>query len=455
VTLQDELAGALGPDAVTAGGDATERYEHDLTGRFSGRAALLVRPADTAAVAELIRSCDARRMAVCVQGGNTGMVGGQIPLDGELLMSLERLDRLDEVNPDSGQVTVGAGVRLETLQRHVAAAGFEFPVDHGGRSGATIGGMVATNAGGTLAARFGSMRAQVLGLEAVLADGTVVRRLAGLLKDNAGYDWPGLLVGSEGTLGVVTEARLRLRPAPAALAAGLFALRSAEDGLALLRALRRGAPSLRASDFFRAEGLELVCGHKGLTPPFGGRIHPFYVVTECGGADPEVELAEAASEVEPLLLDAAVAGDRAGREGLWQYREAHNESVAAAGVPHKLDVSVPIGHQPAFLAEVEGAVSECYPDARTFLYGHLGDGNVHVNVIGPDPEDESVDDLVLELVARHGGSISAEHGVGIAKTRWLSLTRSPEEIRLMRAVKAAVDPHGILSPGRVFPRQPE
>ncbi len=450
MSLRDDLTAVVGPNHVLDG-EATERYEHDLTGRFSGKAALLVRPADTEEVAEVVRVCVAHRTPICPQGGNTGMVGGQIPRDGEVLLGLERLDGLDDVEPISGQVTVGAGVRLDALQSHVAAAGFEFPVDHGGRSGATIGGMVATNAGGTLAARFGSMRAQVVGLEAVLADGTIVRRLAGLLKDNAGYDWPGLLVGSEGTLGVVTQARLRLQPAPKSLAAGLFALASAEDGLALLRALRAGAPSLRGADFFRAEGLELVCAHRRLTPPFGGRVHPFYVVTECGGVEPEEQLAEAASEVESLLLDAAIALDSAGRESLWLYREAHNESVAAAGIPHKLDVSVAIGDQAAFLADIESAVSARFPEARLFLYGHLGDGNVHVNVIGPDPGDEAVDELVLDLVASHEGSISAEHGVGVAKTRWLSLTRSPEEIELMRAFKQAVDPSGILSPGRIFP----
>ena len=451
MALRDDLIAAVGADHVLDGGDATERYEHDLTGRFNGRALVLARPADAGEVADVVRACAANRAPLCLQGGNTGMVGGQIPREGEVLVSLERLDALDAVEPVAGQVTAGAGVRLDTLQRHVAASGFEFPVDHGGRSGATIGGMVATNAGGTLAARFGSMRAQVMGLEAVLADGSIVQRLAGLLKDNAGYDWPGLLVGSEGTLGVVTAARLRLQPLPTSLAAGLFALESAEDGIALLQALRAGAPSLRAADFFRAEGLELVCAHRRITAPFGGRVHPFYVITECGGTEPEEQLAEAASEVESLLLDAAIAADTAGREQLWLYREAHNESVAAAGVPHKLDVSVSIGDQPAFLDAVSAGVASRFPDARTFLYGHLGDGNVHVNVVGPDPEDESVDDLVLDLVARHGGSISAEHGVGVAKTRWLSLTRSVAEIEMMRAFKRAVDPHGILCPGRIFP----
>jgi FAD/FMN-containing dehydrogenase len=445
--LVDALRSVVGSANVVA--DAKSPYEHDLTGRFSGTALLVVRPADTAEVAECVRICAARGQRLVVQGGNTGMVGGQIPRPDEVVLSLERLASVGEVELLAGQVTVGAGVTLEALQRHALAHGLEFPVDHAARSKATIGGMVATNAGGALAASFGMTRAYVAGLEAVLPDGTVISRLSGLVKDTAGYDWTSLLVGSEGTLGIVTAVRVRLVPAAKRRAVALFALESLGRGLELLQVLRASA-SIRAADFFLARGLDLVCELKGIAPPFADR-HPAYLVVETATAgDAEAELAEAAEAGEELFLDAAIASDSAGREGLWLYREAHNECIAASGVPHKLDVSVDPTRTEAFVADVHEAIAGSWPAALTICYGHLGDGNVHVNVLGPDPDDERVDDVVLRRVAAFGGSIAAEHGIGVAKTRWLGLTRSPEEIALMRALKATLDPDGILGRGRVL-----
>lgn len=447
--LADALRAVVGPANLVAGADAKSPYEHDLTGRFSGTALLVVRPADTAEVAECVRICAVRGQRIVAQGGNTGLVGGQIPRPDEVVLSLERLARLSEIEPFAGQVTAGAGVTLEALQRHALAHGLEFPVDHAARSKATIGGMVATNAGGALAARFGMTRAYVAGLEAVLPDGTVVSRLSGLLKDTAGYDWASLLVGSEGTLGIVTAARVRLIPAATRRAVALFALESLGRALDLVQVLRASA-SIRAADFFLAGGLDLVCEVKGIAPPFAAR-HPVYLVVENGAlGDPEAELAEAAVEGEELYADAAIASDSAGRERLWLYREAHNECIAASGVPHKLDVSVELRSTEAFVADVGEAIAESWPAARTICYGHLGDGNVHVNVLGPDPDDERVDEVVLRRVAAFGGSIAAEHGIGVAKTRWLGLTRSGAEIELMRALKAALDPSGILGHGRVL-----
>lgn len=447
--LADALRAVVGPANLAAGADAKSPYEHDLTGRFSGTARLVVRPADTAEVAECVRICLARNQRIVVQGGNTGMVGGQIPRPEEIVLSLERLASLGEIEPLAGQVTAGAGVTLEALQRHSLAHGFEFPVDHAARSKATVGGMIATNAGGALAARFGMTRAYVAGLEAVLPDGTVVSRLSGLLKDTAGYDWTSLLVGSEGTLGIVTAARLRLVPAAARRAVALFALDSLGRALDLVQVLR-GSASIRAADFFLAAGLDLVCEVKGIAPPFAAR-HPAYLVVENGAAvDPETELAEAAAAGEELYAEAAIASDSAGREQLWLFREAHNECIAASGVPHKLDVAVGIASTEAFVADVVEAIAELWPTARTICYGHLGDGNVHVNVLGPDPGDERVDEVVLRRVAAFGGSIAAEHGIGVAKTRWLGLTRTEAEIELMRTLKAALDPAGILGHGRVL-----
>jgi FAD/FMN-containing dehydrogenase len=322
-------------------------------------------------------------------------------------------------------------------------------VDFAARDSATLGGMAATDAGGAQVLRHGTMRARVVGLEAVLSDGSVLRRLSGLVKDNAGYDLPALLVGSEGTLAVITAVRLALVPEPAKVVTALLALGSLDDAVALVARLRGRLPSLQAADFFLADGLALVCAHRALAPPFAVQ-HPVYVLAECGAAEDPLEALAGALEDEAAVLDVAVADDTARRAALWTYREAHNEALNALGVPHKLDVSVAQPVLAAFAAEVVAAVAAAHPGARTILYGHLGDGNVHVNVLGPDPADETVDELVLRLVAAHGGSISAEHGIGVAKRPWLGLTRTPEEQAAMRALKAALDPAGVLNPGAVL-----
>jgi FAD/FMN-containing dehydrogenase len=444
------LRSALGEEHVLVAPELRAGFERDATGRFGGAAAAVVRPADTAQVAAVLAVCAEHAIAVVPQGGNTGLVGGGVPRGGELVVWLGRLQQLGEVDRAAAQVVVGAGVTLERLQQHARAAGLEVGVDLAARSAATIGGMVATNAGGGLAMRYGTMRAQVAGLEAVLADGTVVRRLSGVLKDNAGYDLPALLVGSEGTLAIVTQVAVRLVPAHRSRVAALLGLAGLEDALALLMRLRADVRSLVAADFFDAVGLARVCAHRRVRAPFE-RDWPAYLIVECAADnDPTAELA-AAVEAAGLELDVAVADDSAGRAALWAYRELQNEAASAGGVPHKLDVSVPIAAVPRFAAEVRACVERIDPAAETILFGHLGDGNVHVNVLGPAPDDERVDTAVLELVATYGGSISAEHGVGRAKRRWLALSRTADELRLMAGVKRAFDPDGVLGPGVLLP----
>jgi FAD/FMN-containing dehydrogenase len=445
--LAAALAGVVGRDHVVTDPAVAASFGHDLTGRFHGRPLLVVSPADTAEVAAVVRACAAAGAAVVPQGGHSGMAGGGTPRDGEVVLSLRRLTGIGTVDRAASQVTVGAGVTLERLQRHVRALDLDVAVDHSARSAATIGGMAATNAGGALAARYGMMRAQVAGLEAVLADGRVVDRLGGLAKDNSGYDLVGLLVGSEGTLGVITRVRLRLVPLLPRRVAALMGLESLDRALDILDLLRRTAPSLQAADFFERHGLLRVCEHLGLPEPLS---HPFdvYLVVELASAtDPSRELEPLVDAVD----DAVAATDSEDRRRLWLYREGHNETISALGVPHKHDVAVPVGALPRFAAEVREVVREADAEAEVILFGHLGDGNVHVNVIGPAPDDTRVDRAVFELVAGLGGSISAEHGIGLAKTEWITLTRSPADIEAMRAVKAALDPLGILSPGRVLP----
>jgi FAD/FMN-containing dehydrogenase len=385
-----------------------------------------------------------------VQGGITGLVGAGVPTGSEVLLSLTRLTGLDPVDVVESQVTVGAGVTLERLQEHARAVGLDFGVDLAARSAATVGGLIATNAGGIRVLRYGSMRAQVAGLEAVLADGTVISRLTGLAKDNTGYDLTQLLVGSEGTLGIITRARLRLVPLVPARAVALVAVDSVEDALTLLAEARAGLPQLAAAELCFAAGLALVRGYAGLPAPFPVD-YPVYVVLECADrTDPTDELVELLGDA-LQVRDATVASDAAGRTRLWAYREAHTEAVSAAGVPVKLDVSVPLRTLPDLVDKLPAAVEAAAPGARLVLFGHLNEGNLHVNVLDAGPHGTEVTDAVLNLVAAYHGSISSEHGVGRAKARWLALSRSAEEIATMRRVKNALDPDGRLNPGVLLP----
>jgi FAD/FMN-containing dehydrogenase len=287
------------------------------------------------------------------------------------------------------------------------------------------------------------MRARVAGLQAVLADGSVVDRRTGVLKDNAGYDLPALLIGSEGTLGVITAVRVQLVPRLPERVVALIGLSTVGEAADLLARLRRSAPSLESADFFLDDGLQLVLDHLRVSAPLEPRPPVYAIVELAGRTDVTEELADALGDV-----DAVVGTDGPDRDRLWRLREAHTEAIAAQGVAHKLDVGVPLDRLAGFLDAVPETVADVAPDARAVLFGHLGDGNVHVNVLGAD--GDAVDAAVLELVARCGGTISAEHGVGVAKARWLALTRSEAEIAAMRAIKRALDPQGILNPGAVL-----
>ena len=447
----DDLRAAVGDEHVLVDADVTASYERDWTGRFGARAACVVRPADTGQVAAVLRACAGAGVPVVVQGGNTGLVGGGVPAGGEVLLSLTRLTELGEVDVAGGQVTAGAGVTLSALQAHARAAGLDFGVDLAARDSATVGGLVATNAGGIRVLRYGSMRAQLLGAEAVLADGSVVSRMAGLLKDGTGYDLVSLLAGSEGTLGVVTRARLRLVPRLTSRCVALLALPDANSALGVLPGLRARLPHLSAAELVFADGVALVRKHSHLPAPFPDE-HPAYLLLECAdSSDPTDALVDAVGEADGLL-DATVATDAAGQRALWAYREQHAEAISAEGLPVKLDVSVPTRRLPELVAGLEPTVAGVAPDARTIVFGHVNEGNLHVNVLDAGELDEQVTDAVLRLVAALDGSISSEHGVGRAKTAWLSLSRSESEIAAMRAIKGALDPHGVLNPGVLLPR---
>ncbi|MFK0169620.1 FAD-binding oxidoreductase [Streptomyces sp. NPDC090306] len=450
--LARRLSAVVGDAHVLADADLRAPYERDFTGRWQGGSLLVVRPADTAQTAEVLRLCAGAGVAVVPQGGNTGLVGASVPggdARGEVLLSLRRLDGVGPVDPRARRVTVGAGVTLAALQHQVRPHGLEFGVDLASRDSATLGGMAATNAGGERVVRYGTTRANVAGVEAVTADGRVLDRLAGLPKDNTGYDLAGLLVGSEGTLAVLTRLRLVLRTRPPRRTAALLAVDSVAAAVAALEPLRR-LESLELAEFFTADGLALVLAHGSLPAPFR-TAHPVYLLVECAAAhDPTEELADAVALC--AAREVAVATDGGARRRLAAYRERHTEAVNSLGPPLKFDVTLPLPELPRFVDELPGLLAG---RARAVVFGHLAEGNVHLNLVGAARSDEEpLARAVLGRVADAGGSISAEHGVGRAKAAYVPLTRGADDVALMRAVKAAWDPAGILNPGAMLPSPP-
>lgn len=445
------LRGIVGDSHCLTDAALRAGYETDWTRRFDGEALAVVRPGSVAEVGAVLGACAAAGIGVVPQGGNTGLVGGSVPRGGEVVLSTLRLSSIEDLDAAAGEATIGAGATLASVQEAARAAGWDVGVDLGARDSATIGGMVATNAGGVNVLRHGPMRRQVLGFEAVRADGTVLRRLPGMPKDNTGYDLAGLLAGSEGTLAVITRVRLRLAPRLAHRAVAVAGFADAATAVAAATRLRRGLGSVLALELFTDDGLALVMRHAQVAPPFAER-RPAYLLVEVGSdvADPTDELVEALDATNVDEAAAAVTTDPGGRHRLWQLRERHTEAVNAEGVPHKLDVSVPLARYAELIERAPTAVRAVDRAARTFSYGHVGDGNVHVNILGPAPDDEAVDDAVLSLVLELGGSVSAEHGIGVAKVAWLVRDRGEATVAAMRAIKDAWDPGGILNPGVLF-----
>ena len=453
MTLAAALEAAVGPEHVLVDRDLRASFETDWTRRFTGAARAVVRPATTGQVGRVLEACAETGVPVVVQGGNTGLVGGGVPGpessdNPPVLLVTTRLDELSAVAPAARQVTVGAGVRLAALTAHARAAGLDFGVDLAARDSATVGGMVATNAGGIRVVRYGSMREQVAGVEAALADGRIISRLDGLAKDSTGYDLGHLLAGSEGTLAVITRLRIRLVAPEPGRAVAFIAVRDTADAVDLLAALRARLAGVSAAELCFAAGLELVARYLGIPVPLAGAGGAYVLIEVAGDADPLDDLL-AALEACDEVLDATVASSAAERARLWQLREAHTEAISSAGVPVKLDVSVPAGRLAELVGRLPEAVAAAGPAAQLIVFGHLAEANLHVNVLEADAE--AATDAVLALVASLGGSISSEHGIGRAKASWLRLSRSQAEIDVMRAVKAAFDPLGLLNPGVLFP----
>ena len=429
-----ELSELVGAGNVLATKDTMAGFVVDWTGRYRGDALAVVFPTTTTQVSAVLTWCQSHGIPVVPQGGNTGLVGGSVPSvnSGAVVLSLKRMNAMGSIDPISGQVTVQAGVPLAALQAQARAAGWEFGVDLAARDSATLGGMVATNAGGIHVVGNGMMRKQILGVEVVLASGEVIRSMSGLAKNNTGYDFTQLFCGSEGTLGVITEVSLQLiRPHETELI-----LAGCDSVNAALAIASRFMGNLAAVEIMDRGGIEAVSRVAGIPIPFPTPFHLLVEVT--GELDPEQ-----LEDLEHLTL----AMDSRDRENFWALRERITESLAAesTGVGHKLDISVPLGELDAIYREITTLLDQ--PDARNVvLFGHLMDGNFHVS-FATDTDDSTLDTAVLELVAARGGSISAEHGVGHMKSDHLHLSRSATEIAAMRGIKSALDPAGILNPG--------
>ncbi|WP_437124804.1 FAD-binding oxidoreductase [Burkholderia multivorans] len=454
--LEAALVAELGDACVTRAADIEPRYFTAYNERPGVRPRALVRPRSVDEVSRALALCARLAQPVVPQGGLTGLARGAVALGGEVVLSMERFAGIDALDAAAGTLTVRAGTPLQVVQEAADAAGFTFGVDLGARGSCQIGGMLATNAGGTRAIRYGTMREQVLGLEAVLADGTVVSSMNRMLKNNAGYDLKQLFIGSEGTLGVVTRAVLRLHPKLAAPATALCRVRDYEAVVALWDRMR-ALPELVSFEAMWPAFYDYVARHTpGVAAPFaadGG----FAVLIECATSAPG---RDARAVLETALADAIDAGladdavlatsERQARD-LWTLREG----LAIDALPNlvNFDVSLPTGDLGAFAARCDAALRARWPDIVCLFFGHVGDGNVHIGVslaATTDADADEIDRRVYAIVREMGGSVSAEHGIGVLKRDYLAHTRSDAEIALMRTLKAALDPGGILNPGKVL-----
>jgi FAD/FMN-containing dehydrogenase len=459
----------LGPRGLTTEPDRMEPWLTDWRGRYTGRALALASPASTAEVAALIKLCVAHRVPIVPQGGNSGMAGGATPdaSGSAIILSLRRMDAIRSLDASAGQVVCEAGVILQHLHDAAEAQQMRFPLTLGGKGSATIGGLISTNAGGTQVLRHGTMRAQVLGLEAVLASGEVLDLLTPLKKDNRGFDLKQLLIGSEGTLGIVTAATLRLLPAPVGRATAWVGLSGIIDARTLLRQMERVmGDALEGFEVVPAHCLASVLAHQPTARAPLGEPHAWNALIEC--VSPNQDSAALCDALEAgladaleagLIADAVIAANDAQAEAFWALRDGISAAERALGPAMQHDISVPVEKMPEFILAATPAIEGTFPGTCAVAFGHLGDGNVHFHVLAPagavagvweDTEGEAVSAAVYDLVAQWGGSISAEHGIGQMKVDELARLHDPVALGLMRRIKAAMDPDDLLNPGKLI-----
>ena len=457
--LIEALKAVVGAAGFRQGADIESKNYQDLMGARSVPPLLLLRPNSTAKVSEILKLCHAAKQPIAPQGGMTGLVSAAAPLAGEISLSFERMKKVIEVDPFTSSMTVEAGVELQTIQEQADAHGLLFPLDLGARGSCTIGGNLSTNAGGNRVIRFGMTRDLVVSLEAVLADGTIIDGLHKLRKNNTGYDLKQLFIGSEGTLGIITRAVLKLSPKPNSQLVAMCGVNSFDQVANLLVHVQAGlGANLSAFEVIWNNTYKLIDQHvPHVTVPLADH-YGFYVLIESMGSHAEkdsdlfLQVLAAASEAK-LIGEVIVADSDSKIKNLWMVRDAGAEIYPSVGYMHTYDVSMNVADMGYFGVEVERRLRVIWPDAIFGLFGHMGDGNVHIIIhVGPDTRDHhlQMDEIIYGLIRELQGAVSAEHGIGLMKKQFLAYSRSEPELALMKALKQTLDPQGILNPGRVF-----
>jgi D-lactate dehydrogenase (cytochrome) len=462
--LLARFAAIVGEKYAITDRDAQAPYLVELRGLYQGHTPVVLRPSSVDEVARILKLANDTATPIVPQGGNTGLVGGQIPLHNEIVLSLNRLDRIRDIDPTSNTLTCEAGVTLQRAREVAAAADRLYPQLLPSEGTCTIGGNLSTNAGGTAAIAHGIARSHVLGIEVVLADGRVLNNLNKLKKDNTGYDLKNLFIGAEGTLGIITAAVLRLVPRPRAVETAFAGIGSPEAALELLGlATERTSGGVTSFEIMTRAGIELVLEHGAGTRDPLAAPHPWYALIELSSQQRD-GLRESMEDIltqgleRGLVRDAAIADSIEQGKTFWRLRELFSEVQRHAGGSIKEDISVPVAAVPAFIAEANAAVAALIPDARPLPFGHLGDGNIHYNVSQPIGADKDaflkrwgeMNEVVFAVVKKYGGSISAEHGIGLLKRDLLPSVKDPVALELMRGIKRLLDPKGILNPGKVL-----
>lgn len=435
-----------------------EHYGRDWTRRWTPAPLAIALPASVEEVQAVVRWANQHRVAIVPSGGRTGLSGGAVAADGELVLSLERMNKVLDFNAVDRTLTVQPGIALEAVHNAARDHGLVYPVDFAARGSCSIGGSIATNAGGIRVIRYGNTREWVAGLKLITGSGELLTLNRGLIKNSSGYDLRHLVIGSEGTLGVVVEATLRLTDPPPPSNVMLLALPSFDVLMKVFAAFRERL-QLEAFEFFTDRALHHVLAH-GAQKPFE-ETHPYYVVTEFAAGD-EIQEAAAMAAFEACMengwvSDGVISQSDAQAAQLWRLREGITESLARYK-PYKNDVSVRISAMPAFLEETQALLGQAYPHFDVVWFGHIGDGNLHINVLQPEGTGDAefveqcghVTELLGQTLKRHGGSISAEHGIGLVKKPYLDSTRSDEEVAIMRGIKQVLDPNGLMNPGKLF-----
>ena len=448
-TLTDRLAAIVGAAHVSADPDVLDGRSVDHTGRYRGHASALVRPGSADEVAAVLRACRDAGVYVTVQGGRTSLVAGTVPEHDDVLLSTERLTEIGEVDTVERRIRVGAGVTLAAVQRAAATAGLLFGVDLAARDSATVGGMASTNAGGLRTVRYGNMGEQIIGLDVALPDGSVVHRHSHVRRDNTGYDLASLFVGAEGTLGVITGLDLRLHPTPSHRVTAICGFADL-DALVEIGRTFRDMDGIAALELIDLRASALTAEHLGVPAPVDGA---WQLLIELAGDTDQTERLADALENAPLCGEPAVGVDATAQQRLWQVRESVAEILGVFGPPLKFDVSLPLSAIEAFAGESGDLVAKHAPEAIPVLFGHIGEGNLHLNLMrcALDAERERyLYSAMMELIARCGGNVSSEHGVGSRKRDYVGMSRTDADIAAMRTVKAAFDPSGYLNPAVLF-----